>query len=253
MLDKNTATPLYQQIVDYVREKIKSGEYQPGQILPSEAKFCEEFGVSRITVRNAIQMLVDEDLVVKHHGKGSFVTDWADRKMHETFQGFEDVCAQQHIQVYSHILSTRQIPGSQEILKELKQPAGSRVICIEHVNIANSVPAALERLYLPAEKYSFLLKRNLENQLLRKVIVSESSYDVKEVCVKHYRLDVALASEQEAEHLNINPGDPLFMVQSTLVLPDGTPLCFSKQLLPGSICSLTLSSRENNLNIHIDV
>ena len=253
MLDKNTAIPLYQQIVDYVREKIRTGEYQPGQILPSEARFCEEFGVSRITVRNAIQMLVDEDLVVKHHGKGSFVTDWADRKMHETFQSFEDVCAKQHIQVYSHILSNRQIPGSQAILKELKLASGSRVICIERVSIANSVPAALERLYLPAEKYAFLLQRNIENQQIRKVLVIDSSFDANEIGVKHYRLDVALASEQEAEHLNINPGDPLYVIQSTLVLPDGSPICFFKQLIPGSICSLTLSSRENNLKIHIDV
>ena len=252
MLDKNTATPLYQQIVDYVREMIRTGEYQPGQILPSESKFCEQFGVSRITVRNAIQLLVDEDLVVKHHGKGSFVTDWADRRMHESFQGFEDVCAQYNIPVYSHILSVKQIPATQEFSKELKLRSGDRVICIERVNIANSVPAAMERLYLSADRYSFLLKRNLENQKLRKVFVSETGFDPEEVCVKHYTLTVTLADEMEATTLSVATGDPLYVISSTLILPDGTPLCSSRQLLPIHVCEFTLSSRENRMKIHLD-
>ena len=251
MLNKNIATPLYQQIVDYVREKIRSGEYQPGQLLPSEAGFCEKFGVSRITVRNAIQILVDEGLVTKHHGKGSFVTDQADHKTHEMFRTVEDQCEQSNIPVYTHIVTSKIMPPTQQLARDLQLAKEEQVIYIERLSYAASVPSKLEKVYFPANRYHFLLNRNLENIPLRQAVLEGTAFDASDIWVKNYILYVTLAGEQEAKLLNMRAGDPMFEVRSFLFLQDGQPLCYARHLLPGSICHFSLSKQENR--VHLDL
>ena len=73
MLKNDSVIPLYQQVADDIKHRIETSEYVAGQMIPSETKLCEMYQVSRITVRNAISMLVDEEILVKRHGKGTFV------------------------------------------------------------------------------------------------------------------------------------------------------------------------------------
>ena len=73
MLNANSAVPLYQQVAEDIRNRITSGEYSPGQALPSESRLCELYNVSRITIRKAIADLGEQDLLVTHYGEGIFV------------------------------------------------------------------------------------------------------------------------------------------------------------------------------------
>ncbi len=250
MLKKNIAIPLYQQIVDYVREKICSGEYKPGQLLPSEAGFCEEFGVSRITVRNAIQLLVDEGLVTKHHGKGSFVTDRADHRSREMFHTFEDQCEQSKIPVYTHILSSKMTHPTQQLAHGLKLANDEQVILIERLSYAASVPSKIETVYFPANRYHFLLEKNLENVPLRQAVMEGTGLEASDIWVKNHFLYVTLAGEREAKFLNVRVGDPMFEVRSSLFLQNDQPLCYARHLLPGGICHFSLSKQENR--VHLD-
>ena len=88
MLKHDSAIPLYQQIENDIKEKIASGEYQAGQMLPSENKYCEMYKVSRVTVRNAITDLVDEGILIRKHGKGTFVENQKIQHNMIKFQGF---------------------------------------------------------------------------------------------------------------------------------------------------------------------
>ena len=121
MLNKNTYIPLYQQIIDYMHEKIESGEYKPGDMLPSEASLCEEFGVSRITVRNAIQYLTDEGYIVKRHGKGSFINDKLSKPA-SRFIRFTELCKEQGVKLFeypqtNHSLETGDVLRDIQILE----------------------------------------------------------------------------------------------------------------------------------------
>ncbi len=75
MIEHESAVPLYQQIENDIKDKIIRGEYQAGQMLPSESKFCELYQVSRVTIRNAISDLVEQGILIRKHGKGTFVED----------------------------------------------------------------------------------------------------------------------------------------------------------------------------------
>ena len=72
-MNKHSATPLYQQLVDSIKEQILSGKIKEGDKLMTEQEFSEAYNVSRITVRKAMEMLSDEGIVVKKQGIGTFV------------------------------------------------------------------------------------------------------------------------------------------------------------------------------------
>lgn len=73
MLDRNSDTPLYMQLAGLIRADIAQGALQPGDKLPSESEFVERYGIGRLTVREALALLVNEGLLTKMHGKGTFV------------------------------------------------------------------------------------------------------------------------------------------------------------------------------------
>ena len=73
MIKLNSAIPLYQQVAEDLKNRIEQGEFCSGQSIPSEAKLCEQYEVSRITIRNAIAELVEQEILVKYQGKGVFV------------------------------------------------------------------------------------------------------------------------------------------------------------------------------------
>ena len=77
--EKENQTPLYRQLADEIRRQIKNGEILPGQKLMSESEMLKAYGVGRLTVRNALQLLVSEGLLKKSQGKGTFCADTTDR------------------------------------------------------------------------------------------------------------------------------------------------------------------------------
>lgn len=78
-LDKRSAQPLYAQLKELILERIASQEYAPGQQVPSELALCEELGLSRPTVRQAVAELVSEGILVIHKGRGTFVAAESER------------------------------------------------------------------------------------------------------------------------------------------------------------------------------
>lgn len=104
MLNANSAVPLYQQLSDDLKKRIECGEFRTGQSIPSEAKLCEYYKVSRITVRNAIADLAEQEILVTYHGKGAFVRTPKISSSLSTFNGFTYFCSVNHIDTYTHML-----------------------------------------------------------------------------------------------------------------------------------------------------
>ena len=73
-INRNSKLPLYQQIYEILRAELARGMWQPGDLLPTETDLVERFGVSRIIVRQALDMLVQDGLIYRQRGKGTFVS-----------------------------------------------------------------------------------------------------------------------------------------------------------------------------------
>ncbi len=150
MIDKNSPIPIYYQLKQYILKLIETGELQPGDAIPSEREFGERFGISRMTVRQAITNLANERVLYRVKGKGTFVMA---PKLEQSLQGLtsftEDMKAR-GMKASSKLLSFGIISADENLAKELEIKENDEVYEIKRIRLAEEIPMALERTYISA-------------------------------------------------------------------------------------------------------
>lgn len=106
--------PLYQQIYDEIKDAIEKGVYAPKERIPSELELAEQYEVSRITVRRAVEELCSDGYLVKQQGRGTFVsTPHINRQFHaSTLQTFTALCAGNGMKAGAHVIDRQIVPGA---------------------------------------------------------------------------------------------------------------------------------------------
>lgn len=115
-LKQFSAVTLQEQLHDELLKQIKSGQYQPGDRIPSEMQLSAMYHISRVTVRNAIQQLVDEDLLIKRHGKGTICKSCCPQRR-SLYRGgsFTDTCLRMNATPSTMIIECKISPMEKEI------------------------------------------------------------------------------------------------------------------------------------------
>ena len=147
-LDTSSPTPLYQQLQDLLRQEISSKVRKPGDRLPSEHELCHRFGITRPTVRQALEGLVREGLVRKHRGRGAFVTEPPPPVGLFSLADTSDAFAGQQITVETQVLRLERAPVCP--LAEGGDPPEGWV-ALERMRRINNVPTFYEHTWLHAE------------------------------------------------------------------------------------------------------
>src|SRR5260221_13109827 len=114
--------PLYTQIKDTLRARVLDGTYKPHQQMPSESEMTQIFGVSRITVRQALGDLQKEGLIFKIHGKGTFVSKPKAFQSLARLQGFGEAMSSMGYETFSQVLSIKDMPASSVVAAKLNLP-----------------------------------------------------------------------------------------------------------------------------------
>ncbi len=138
------STPRYLEIADYLRRLVAASK--PGDRLPSEAELCERFGVSRMTVRQAAQLLANERLVVRRRGEGTFTAPRVVARLLGSPLSFTESMRRRGLRASSRLLHAGWIDPSLEDRAALRLPVGSRAIVIERLRLADDQPMAIERV-----------------------------------------------------------------------------------------------------------
>ncbi|NMD70057.1 phosphonate metabolism transcriptional regulator PhnF [Bacillus sp. DNRA2] len=224
MIDKNSPIPIYFQLAESIKELIEKGELRPGDALPAEREYAEQYQISRMTVRQAFTQLVNEGYLHRLQGKGTFVSE---RKIEQPLQGltsFSEDMKQRGYEPESRLLHFEIIPATSKIAGQLSIQEHGPVYEIKRIRLADGVPMALETNYISAN-----LVKGLTEQ-----IVNQSLYEYIEGQL-HLQIDRAqqviessIAIESEASLLNINKGAPVMLIQRQTFLHDGTPVEFVK-------------------------
>ena len=147
-LDKSSPTPLYQQLRTSLRDAIEQDLLAPDEALPAERDIAEEFQVSRITVRKAIEGLVEEGLVDRRHGAGTFVASRI-RKSMSVLSSFSEDMASRGWQARSEWLSRSEGTVSPEESMALGLPPGMAVYRFSRIRYASELPLAIEHSVIP--------------------------------------------------------------------------------------------------------
>jgi GntR family transcriptional regulator len=224
MIDKNSPIPIYHQLEEYIKSQIESGALKVDEAIPSEREYAERYQISRMTVRQAINNLVNEGYLYRQKGRGTFVNK---QKVEQKLQGltsFTEDMLERGMKPSSKLLSFQIIPADIQVASRLKLKENTPVYEIQRVRLADDVPMALETTYLPANLVKGLTEEII-NQSLYKYIEDTLLLTISEAA---QQIEAASAKEIEVKHLEIEKGSPVLLILRTSYLQDGTPFEFVK-------------------------
>jgi len=220
--------PAHQRIREALRQRISS--LQPGDPLPSEAALAGEFGVSRMTARQALVKLAQEGLIVRRAGVGNFV---AEPQVHRRMGGL--------LSFTSEMLRKGRIPGSRllqhqvvevssEIAKHLGIPAKAPVLWIRRLRLADGVPMAVETTQLSADRFGDLPVPELEYRSLHETL--RERYGVDPTFAQGH-LVAAIANPPMARWLELAPGAALLVERRTVFDQRSAPVEWTETCYAG--------------------
>ena len=233
MLDGKSATPLYVQLMEQIEDGIYQKVYLPGAKLQSETEMAKTYGVSSITVKNAITGLVDKGLVERRQGKGTFVSKVKYTKDIKKLNSFTEMCERMGVKAGGRMLENKLVPADEKTAESLKIPAGSQVIFISRLRFAGREPVAIEHSYYPLQYASLLGKRFDDNSLFEYLKHAENV----SVASSEKRIELCRATAKEAELLEISKGAPLLYIKSVTCTKEREPIYAGTQVINGEIFS----------------
>ena len=226
-----SAQPLYQQIIEDIKQKIEEGVYTEGIRIEGEKELMEEYGVSRITVRRAITELCNEGYLSKHQGIGTFIQIPKIKKISSDIEGFSVSCAKQGLKPSYHTIHTIIVDARANERNFLNIDESCRLIYTRRVLLADEIPIMLENLFFPfTDKFQFILENSLEQPLyplLHQKGITPSK-DFKGT------LETAGASADLANLMKIPNGSPLFYRVAHIADKAGNPLFIERSYIVGS-------------------
>jgi GntR family transcriptional regulator len=238
MIDINKAegVPLYVKIREALRQEITSGELKRGQKIPSEDELASIFGVSRMTVRQGISDLIDQGLLYRRHGLGTFVAYPHVVRDHTRLTNFFEAAEQKGLRAKAQVVKVEVIPAKPQIALALDVPENELVIRVETLRFADEVPITFHDAYIPYNLFSPLLSEDLETQHLWSYF-ERFGYRVKRAVQK---LEAREAGEDIAHYMCIEEGAPILFKERTVYAEDGTPVEFTYCYNRGDMYSLTV-------------
>ncbi|WHY00368.1 GntR family transcriptional regulator [Neobacillus sp. DY30] len=228
---------LHQQVKDAIIQLINNGEYKPHTQLPTEAEFCEKYGVSRTTVRTALQQLSAEGYVYRKRGSGTFVSaNKVKQKLTTTVEKFAEQITMQGKTPSIKVLELEVIPADEYLSDLLKIDVGQPVNVLERVRFVNDEPIQYETAYLPWYKTPGLNKQACKNSLYQ-LLASQFNLKISKTVET---LELFIADEASAEKLHIHIGDPCFSLDTLAYLNDGTIIEYSKTIFRGDLAHFVI-------------
>lgn len=165
MLPAEKFVPNYYRLESRLRESIRSGNLRPGDPVPPESQLCQQFGVSRTTVRQALARLVYDGLVERHRGRGSFVAE--PRLEHsKPFLSFEEEMQARGATTGIKLLDMRTEAAEGKAAEQLGLAEGTRIVVLERLRLVNGQVVGYEIRYLPRQIGEALTPDEIHNQPL---------------------------------------------------------------------------------------
>ena len=230
--------PRYYEIEQALRARI--AELQPDDPLPSDAMLCEEFGVSRMTARNAVQRLSQEGLVYRVPGRGTFV---AEPPVHRQAG---------HLLSFTEEMRRRgRVPSSRLLARDMREPGpaeasrlqlepGAEVVAVRRLRVADDEPLAIEEAVFPAAIAPVILRADLERGSLHDTLVEGGHVPT----MGRARLGAEPAGPEDALLLDVPEGSPLLVEKRVIHDQDGRPL---------ELCESRYAGARYGLDVQFDV
>jgi GntR family transcriptional regulator len=219
------STPLYLQLAARLREQIAQGEFAAGEALPSERDLCAHTQASRVTVRKAIQQLVEEGLLSRRHGSGTFVTQRIEAPGSFLSSFSEDAKSRGEASDTIWLLRAEDV-ASEEEARLLEISEGAAVLRFSRVRLSGGEPLAIENATIPAVMMPAL---DAVGPSLYKALESVGNRPVTGT----QRVRAALAGASDASLLTIDEKAPILRLERLTRRADGKPVELTRSAYRG--------------------
>ncbi|MQS75887.1 GntR family transcriptional regulator [Companilactobacillus halodurans] len=221
--------PVYIQIHNEIRKEIESGKWAVGERIPSERQLSQDFDVSRMTLRQAIQTLVDEGILQRQVGSGTYV---ASSKVQEKMSGttsFTEITESQGKHPSSKTVSYHVADPSISELEKLKLKDGDQVLRMERIRYADKQPICFEVATIPIDIVNSLNKKDITSSLY-KALEDKAGLKLGNAA---QTVSAILASEKIANYLNVKRGSAVLRVRQITTLDDDRPFEYVRSQYAG--------------------
>lgn len=227
-MDKNQSLHAY--IKDELLDRIKSGKYKKGEQIPTELELCEEFNVSRTTVRAALNQLTLEGYLVRQQGKGTYVAEQkVSQTLSHTIKRYKDQVEVQGKKAAISLVSINVIPANEILQEKLGVNLNDPVQRIERVRKVNQEPTQFEIAYIPWCFAPGITREHAETSLYAalkdefNVLISKTTENI----------EITLADERTCKHLNCEPDLPCFYIETIAENEKGEKIEYSRSYFRG--------------------
>jgi GntR family transcriptional regulator len=221
VIQRDNLTPLHTQIAEALTLQIQRGELEAGGVFPSERELAERFGVSRMTVRQALQRLRQEGLIYYERGIGTFVSSRKIDVHTRNLGGFSDEMISLGLKPSSRLLALKSESASEQVARDLDLDAGEKVFYLERLRLADEEPMAFETTYLPEKFCPELDKWDLTKNSLYQILVENYNLQMSHAAES---LEAAAATKFVAQQLGIKTGTPVLVVHRVVFSESNQPI-----------------------------
>lgn len=207
---QDSSVPYYQQLYDHLYRNIVDGRWRPGDMLPSETELIERYHVSRVTVRQALALLVKDGLIYRRRGLGTFVAVPKIEQGLNRIISFSDDMRRRGFQAGTTVLSSGLFAASEEIAERLNSNPGEEIAYLERLRLADGEPMSIEISHLIHRLCPGILEQDFAQAPLREALVRD--YNLLLTRAKQQIWAVA-APHDLAQKLSVKSGAPLFYIE----------------------------------------
>lgn len=209
IFDKDSPFTLYYQLREKLAKKIASHEWKPGEKIPSEAELCDIYNVSRITVRKAIEDLARSGQLIKHQGKGTFVTNVSmDHKLSK-FYSFSEELTRSGMTERAQVLSFDLVAAGDEVGEKLSMQKDEQVFMVKRLRMADEMPYTVEISYIPYALCPGLTAENIAEKGLYNSMRSLSVFPERII----EKIRAAVVNKSDAGLMKIKPNSPAIKLE----------------------------------------
>lgn len=233
LLNHDAFEPLYHQLKRIIEGKIETGKWKSGDKISSENELRTEYKISRNTVQKALDELVQEGVLERKQGRGTFVARPKIEQSLTSFYSFSKVMESQGMNPKDIILSINIEKANKKVAKRLQLDASDEVFALQRLRYANDEPIILETSYLPKKYIHAMSQKDLEGHSLYGFL--EEYHNITVVKAKE-TFEPVIVRDYESQLLQINPGSPSLLLDRIAYDTQGRLIEFCRSIVRGDRC-----------------
>ncbi|MGD0152876.1 MAG: GntR family transcriptional regulator, partial [Thermacetogeniaceae bacterium] len=224
--------PVYYQLAEDLKQQIESGTLKPGDIVLSESQLGIEYGISRMTVRRGLALLLESGLIETVRGKGNFV---AKPRLQQATLTFKEDALVNGEKAEFKFVEVKRVPVEGEIAAMLNIPEGTKVFAIRRLIRSDKNPVGIDIKYIPYLKGKPILENEIEYAYFPDIVARHTDVMINKI---ERRIMATSLQSAEAELLKTGTDHPALCVIQVIYAKDGKPLGVSKTIYRGEAFEL---------------